>query len=72
MTELRMGLRATHGDENRFEPAAFTIGLAWDGEGRKYSGSVEAVTEFGLGCVFEPICVAPSVPQGWLVARNGV
>ena len=59
-----MGLRLTHWDENRFEPVAFTIGLAWNGEGRKHSGSVEAVTEFGLGCVFEPIYVAPSVPAG--------
>jgi hypothetical protein len=38
-----MGLWPTHRDENRFEPAAFTIALAWDGEDRTHSGSVEAV-----------------------------
>lgn len=66
-----MGLRPTHSDENRFELGAFMIDLAWDGEGRGHSGSVEAVMEFGLGCVFEPICVAPT-PFGQLVARDGV
>jgi hypothetical protein len=38
-----MGLRPTHGDENRFEAATFTIKLAWDGEDRTHSGWVEAV-----------------------------
>jgi hypothetical protein len=33
-----MGLRPTHRDENRIEPAAFRIELAWDGEGRTHSG----------------------------------
>ena len=67
-----MGLRSTYRDENRIELRAFTIELAWNGEGRGYSGSVEAVDEFGLGCVFEPICVAPSFLLGGLVARDGV
>jgi hypothetical protein len=39
---------------------------AWNGEDRAYSGSVEAVSEFGLGCVFEPICVAPSILWRWI------
>ena len=39
-------------DENRFAAQRFTIERALDGEGRPYSGSVEAVDEFGLGCVF--------------------
>jgi hypothetical protein len=67
-----MGLRPTYWDENRFWRVAFTIELAWDDEDRTHSGLVEAVTEFGLGCVFEPICVAPFIPRGWLVARDGV
>jgi hypothetical protein len=67
-----MGLRSTHRDENRMERRAFTIDLAWNGDDRGYSGSVEAVSEFGLGCVFEPICVAPFIPLGGLVARDGV
>ena len=54
-----MGLRSTYRDENRIELDAITIELAWNGEDRGNSGSVEAVSEFGLGCVFEPICVAP-------------
>jgi hypothetical protein len=70
--ELRMGLRSTYRYENRIEFQAFMIELAWNGEGRAYSGSVEAVDEFGLGCVFEPICVAPTIPLGQLIARNGV
>jgi hypothetical protein len=71
-SELRMGLRPTYRYENRIELQAFTIELAWNGEGRGYSGSVEAVSEFGLGSVFEPICVAPPIPVGRLVARDGV
>ena len=67
-----MGLRPTHRDENRIKPRAFTIELAWNGKDRGYSGSVEAVEEFGLGCVFEPIRVAPAIPLGRLVARDGV
>ena len=67
-----MGLRPTHRDENRFEPRAITIGLAWNGKDRADSGSVEAVREFGLGCVIEPICVAPSIVFDGLVARDGV
>jgi len=67
-----MGLWPTHRDENRFEPRAFTIDLAWNGEDRGYSGFIEADDEFGLGCVFEPICVAPRIPLGRLVARDGV
>jgi hypothetical protein len=50
-----MGLRSAYRYENRIEFQAFMIELAWNGEGRAYSGSVEAVDEFGLGCVFEPI-----------------
>jgi hypothetical protein len=42
-----------------------------DGEDRGHSGLVEAVGEFGLGRVFEPICVAPPA-FGLLVARDGV
>ena len=38
----------------------FSIGWAVEGKGRGNSGWVEAVSEFGLGCVFGPICVAPS------------
>jgi hypothetical protein len=64
--ELCMGLRPTHRDENRVEPRAFTIDLAWNGEDRGNSGLVEADDEFGLGCVFEPICVAPSILLGWI------
>jgi hypothetical protein len=30
--EFRMGLRSTYMGENRFEPRAFTIDLAWNGE----------------------------------------
>jgi len=71
-SELCMGLRSTYRDENHIELQGFTIELAWNGEGRGNSGSVEAVSEFGLGCVFEPICVAPSIPVGRLVARDGV
>jgi hypothetical protein len=67
-----MGLRPTHRDENRIKPRAFTIELAWNGKDPGYSGSVEADDEFGLGCVFEPICVAPSILLGRLVARDGV
>jgi hypothetical protein len=33
----------------------FTMGLAWNGEGRNDPGAVEAVIEFGPGCVIEPI-----------------
>ncbi len=36
--ELGMGLWPTHRDENRFEPRAFTIDLAWNGEDRGDSG----------------------------------
>jgi hypothetical protein len=60
-----MDLRSTYGDENRFGPGHFRIELAWNGEDRAYSGAIEAVDEFGQGCVFEPICVAPSIPVGW-------
>jgi hypothetical protein len=67
-----MGLRSTYRYENRIEFQAFMIELTWNGEGRAYSGSVEAADEFGLGCVFEPICVAPTIPLGRLVARGGV
>ena len=67
-----MGLRSTYRDENRFEPRAFMIDVAWNGEDRDYSGFVEAEEEFGLGSVFEPICVAPSSRRGGLVARDGV
>jgi len=35
---------------------------AWNGEGRNDPGAVEAVIEFGPGCVFEPIFVAPFIP----------
>jgi hypothetical protein len=70
--ELHMGLRPTHRNENHFEPRAFTIELAWNGKGRNDPGAVEAVIEFGLGCVLEPICVAPSTCRGGLVARDGV
>jgi hypothetical protein len=34
--------------------------LAWNGEGRNDPGAVEAVIEFGPGCVFEPIFVRHS------------
>ena len=51
---------------------AFTIELAWNGKDRGHSGAIEAVVEFGLGSVIEPICVAPAVPLGELVARDGV
>jgi hypothetical protein len=54
-----MDLRPTHRDENPFRAEAFTIELAWNGEDRGHSGFVEADDEFGLGCVFESICVAP-------------
>jgi hypothetical protein len=65
-----MDLRSTHMDENRFAPER--VGSSGvDGEGRGYSGFVEAVSEFGLGCVFGPICVAPPT-SGLLVARDGV
>jgi hypothetical protein len=60
--ELRMGLRSTHRDENRFDPRAFRMELAWNGKGRNDPGAVEAVIEFGPGCVFEPIFVAPFIP----------
>jgi hypothetical protein len=48
--------------------------LDWRGTGkdRADSGLVEAVREFGLGCVIEPICVAPSIVFDGLVARDGV
>ena len=45
---------------------------AWNGEGRNDPGAVEAVIEFGPGCVIEPIFVAPFIPSGGLVARDGV
>ena len=64
--EFCMDLRSTYRDENRFDPRGFRIDLAWNGEGRDDSGSVEAVDEFGLGRVFEPICVAPSILLGWI------
>jgi hypothetical protein len=67
-----MGLRSTHKDENRFDPRAFTMELAWNGKGRNDPGAVEAVIEFGPGRVFEPIFVAPFIPWGGLVARDGV
>jgi hypothetical protein len=67
-----MGLRSTYRYDNRIELQAFMIDLAWNGEGRPYSGSVEAVDEFGLGCVFEPIWSHQLVPLEWLVARDGV
>ena len=49
------------------------IERALDGKGRAYSGLVEAVSEFGLGCVFwTNLCSAnPSLGTG-LVARDGV
>ena len=64
--EFCMGLRSTYRDENRFEPRGFRIDSAWNGEDRDYSGFVDAEEEFGLGFVFEPICVAPSIPLGWI------
>ena len=39
-----MGFRPTHRDENRFEPAAFRIELAWNGESRRVIGMDDAVT----------------------------
>ena len=57
-----MGLRSTHRDENRFEPRAFKMQLAWNGKGRNHPGAVEAVIEPGPGCVIEPIFVAPFIP----------
>jgi hypothetical protein len=59
-----MGLRPTYMDENRVESGRFTIWWALEGKGRGKSGSVEAVSELGLGCVFGPICVAPSTRVG--------
>jgi hypothetical protein len=50
----------------------FKMELAWNGEGRNDPGAIEAVIEFGPGCVFEPIFVAPFIPLGGLVARDGV
>jgi len=47
--ELCMGFRPTYMDENWRERG--TIERARNGEGRAYSGLVEAVEEFGLGCV---------------------
>ena len=69
-----MGLRPTHRDENRFEYVQRFSDqeLAWNGKGREDSGAVEAAIEFGLGCVFEPIGVAPFILLGSLVARDGV
>ena len=53
-------------------PRASGIGCSsGDGEDRGHSGLVEAVGEFGLGRVFEPICVAPAAFGLW-VARDGV
>jgi hypothetical protein len=66
-----MGLRPTHMDENRFEPGV-TIERAQDGEGRPYSGSVEAVDEFGLGSVFWTNLCSAIHPWDGLVARDGV
>jgi len=57
-----MGLRSTYRYENLIELQAFTIEVAWNGEGRNDPGAVEAVIEFGPGCVFEPIFVAPFIP----------
>jgi hypothetical protein len=48
-SELSMGLRPTNMDENRIEPR---VTLERPLNGRAYSGSVEAVSEFGLGCMF--------------------
>jgi len=65
-----MGLRPTYMNENR--SAVKGVGCTGgDGKDRGYSGSVEAAEEFGLGCVFEPICVAPPA-LGLVVARDGV
>ena len=50
---------------------ASTIELAWNGKDRGHSGSVEAVVEFGLGRVIEPICVRHPLRER-LVARDGV
>jgi hypothetical protein len=47
-----MGLRPTHMDENRFEPAQCRMGCAWDGEGCMDSGYVETVREFDLEGAF--------------------
>jgi len=47
-----MGLRRTHMDENRFEPAPCRISGAWDGKGCTDSGYVEAVREFDLEGAF--------------------
>ena len=70
-----MGLRPTHRDENRFEPAVFMIELAWDGEDRRHSGLVEAVlcwpfdVDFLHGCAR---CTASRGGSGVGKGRSGI
>ena len=42
------------------------IGPARNDEGRAYSGSVEAVDEFGLGCVFWTNLCGAIHPLRWI------
>jgi hypothetical protein len=67
-----MGLSPTHGDENRVEPEALRSN--WRGTAKTGAplDELRPFPRFVLGCVFEPICVAPSMPLGRLVARDGV
>lgn len=45
-----MGLRPTEGNENQIDWRRLC--QAWNGAGRLRSGSIEAVPESGLECVF--------------------
>jgi hypothetical protein len=57
-----MGLRPTHWDENGVELCVYADG-AWTAKVCLHSGSSEAVFEFDQECAFEPICVAPLLPE---------
>ncbi len=68
-----MGLRRTHGHENQAEPAA---GVRSSQRGTvKVVPTLDKVRPFPSliwNARFEPICVAPPIPAGRVVARDGV
>src|SRR2546425_9149845 len=72
MTELRMGLRPTHRNENRSESARVRSSVRGTAKIVATLDEVRPWKSLVWDACFEPICVAPSIPVGRVVARDGV
>jgi hypothetical protein len=72
LVRVRMGLRPTHRDENRAE--LMSVGSSWRGTVKVVPtlDEVRPCPSLIWNVRFEPICVAPPVPAGRVVARDGV